>query len=484
VKLSTSAQVRSIAVLTLLFATLIIASPAQTFTSLANFDGTDGRFPGANALIQGRDGNFYGTTNFGGAFDHGAVYEVTADGTISAFYSFCAQTDCADGDTPLSPLILGVDGNFYGTTEGGGVNQKGNFFKLTPEGTLTNVYNFCSLANCTDGSYPEGPIVLGFDGNFYGTSRTTIYKLTPGGSLTTLHTFCSLANCADGGGGSTLTRAHDGTFYGATSGGGANGSGTVFHLTPAGAFTTLYSFCSLAGCADGETPLGPVAVTYYGDIYGTTFVGGTGSGTIFELAPGGTLKTLYNFCSAAKCVDGAYPEGGLVATTAAHFYGTTSEGGFNNRGTAFQISSYDNHFTRLHSFHSNDGGDPEGAVFEGTDGSIYGTTENGGLMAGVCLNYGRPHGCGTVFSLSMHIPPFVETVQPAGKVGDVITILGHSLTGAIDVTFGFEGKPAKFSVVSDNEISATIPEGAGTAAIYVTMDGWRLQSNIAFHVLP
>jgi hypothetical protein len=177
-------------------------------------------------------------------------------------------------------------------------------------------------------------------------------------------------------------------------------------------------------------------------------------------------------------------EGGLVAAADADFYGTTSEGGFNNRGTAFEISSYSNHFVRLHSFHSNDGGSPEGAMVPGTNGNIYGTTENGGLMAGVCLQYGRPHGCGTVFSLS-GIRPFVETVQPAGKVGDVITILGSNLTGATGVSFGLDGTPLKFSVVSDNEINATIPEGgAGSTVIYVFMDGWWLQSNVTFHVLP
>ncbi len=165
--------------------------------------------------------------------------------TESVLYSFCSLGDCTDGSDPVGNVIQGSDGNFYGTTDGGGANGNyGTVFKVTPSGTLTTLYSFCSHGgtSCTDGRLPWSGLIHGSDGNFYGTTNIagahffgTVYKLTPSGALTTLYSFCSQAGCADGyypfAG---VIQGSDGNFYGSTGFGGANpygvtdGPGTVF----------------------------------------------------------------------------------------------------------------------------------------------------------------------------------------------------------------------------------------------------------------
>jgi uncharacterized repeat protein (TIGR03803 family) len=196
-----STPTRSTFILILLCAGLVLAAPAQTFTSLADLNGSDGANPRYNGLVQGTDGNFYGTAFEGGTYGRGSVYRVTADGTLSLLYAFCSRTQCSDGAQPEGPLLLGADGNFYGTTSGGGATNYGTFFKLTPTGTLTTLYSFCPQLGCHDGTLPTGPLVQGFDGNFYGTTaggggasgRGIIFKITPTGILTAMHNFCSLS---------------------------------------------------------------------------------------------------------------------------------------------------------------------------------------------------------------------------------------------------------------------------------------------------
>jgi uncharacterized repeat protein (TIGR03803 family) len=273
--------------------------------------GTETVLSSANAqittpLVQGRDGNFYGTDNNGGANIEGSIFKITPSGKETTLYTFCL-TDCADGHFPYAGLVQGSDGNFYGSTAYGGINNCyigcGTMFKMTPSGTLTTIYSFCPLGGvCTDGSFPVAGLVQGTDGNFYGTtfyggpntcdnpsqgsvSCGTVFKITPSGVLTTLHTF----NSTDGGNPSAgLVQGTDGNFYGTTSYGGANGtnSGTVFKITPSGILTLLYSFCSQADCADGAGPSGTLIQDTNGLFYGTTAGGGLGYGTVFGFAVG------------------------------------------------------------------------------------------------------------------------------------------------------------------------------------------------------
>ena len=255
------------------------------------------------------------------------VFEITPTGVFTSLYSFCALANCADGGNPRAGLVLGANGDFYGTTGNGGANGGGTFFSLTPSGTLTTLHSFCSAANCTDGASPAG-LVLATNGDFYGTTVTggtsrasagTVYKMTPAGTLTTLYSFCSRKRCVDGQSpNGVLIQATDGDFYGTTKYGGGNGpaegDGTVFKIAPSGRLTTLYSFCAQSNCTDGFDPSGLVQATD-GNFYGTTVFGGLyfeslngGSGTLFKLTPAGAVTTLYSFCSQTGCPEGDAPE--------------------------------------------------------------------------------------------------------------------------------------------------------------------------------
>ena len=180
------------------FATAI-ASRAQTFTTLVNFNDTNGNMPVSVTLIQGTDGNFYGTTYLGGANDKGTVFKVTAEGVLTTLYSFCAQTGCPDGKWPINGLVQATNGNFYGVTGLGGANNYGTVFEITPEGTLTPLHSF----NGADGSAAVGTLIQASNGNFYGTTYTggasdacpngpgcgAVFEMTAEGNLTTLYSF-------------------------------------------------------------------------------------------------------------------------------------------------------------------------------------------------------------------------------------------------------------------------------------------------------
>ena len=383
-------------VLTLLAVTAMVA-PAQTFTTLVNFDALNVSNPTA-PLIQGTDGNFYGTTTgIEGPAGTGTVFKMTPTGTLTTLYTFCSQSLCTDGRYPYyAGLAQGTDGNFYGITAAGGdVNGDGTIFKITPDGTLTTLYTFSG----TDGSSPDSTLVQGDDGNFYGTtgsggtsSAGTIFKITPTGTLTTLHSFSG----TDGSSPIALVQGDDGNFYGTTLFGGANGQGTVFEMTADGTLTTLYSFCSQGGCTDGSSNLGPLVQGTDGNFYGTTAAGGAGCGedtcgTVFKITPTGTLTTLYSFSGS----DGRSPEGALAQGSDGNFYGTTYEGGGNNAGTIFKITPAGT-LTTLHSFDGTDGFGSEAGLVQGTDGKFYGTTTFGGTSS----NCGGS-GCGTIFSLDV-----------------------------------------------------------------------------------
>jgi uncharacterized repeat protein (TIGR03803 family) len=283
-----------------LCAATAISMPAQTLTTLHSFDGTDGFEPSA-PLVQATNGDFYGTTNDGGANNaFGTVFRITATGTLTTLYSFCPQgANCTDGYYPeASGLVQAANGDLYGTTELGGV--------VPPDTT------------------PSG----------------TVFRITPGGALTTLYSFGSQQGVTGAFPFSGLVQATNGDLYGTTVEGSAGGgAGTIFKITPSGALTTLYTFCAQVNCADGDDPYAPLVQATNGYFYGTTTIGGAyGSGTVFKITPSGTLTTLYNFCAQSECTDGSGPTAGLVQATNGDFYGTTSAGGANNDGTVFRLS--------------------------------------------------------------------------------------------------------------------------------------------------
>jgi len=333
-------------------------------------------------LIQATNGNFYGTTQQGGAnptvcggLGCGTIFQITPTGVLTTLYSFCAQSGCTDGEIPLAALMQASDGNFYGTTRQGGANTTacsgtgcGTIFRITPAGVFTTLYSFCSQSGCSDGVYPGtgGTLVQGSNGNFYGVTSGftfssgpgtvgTVFEMTPTGTLTTLYSFCLQTFdggfCPDGlnpqGG---LLLASDGNFYGTTSEGGVHGTtgaiGTVFKMTASGTLTTIYTFCGLAYCDDGAIPKTPLFQGINGNLFGLTSDLGTyGGGTIFEIvladiaAPSGPEGTLYNFCTQSSpqyaCQDGEIPAS-LIQASNGTLYGTAADGGMNH-GTIFTL---------------------------------------------------------------------------------------------------------------------------------------------------
>jgi uncharacterized repeat protein (TIGR03803 family) len=455
-----------------------IGSPAQTFTTLVNFDGTNGANPDPKALVQGPDGNLYGTAQGGGANSSGTVFKMTPLGVLTTLYSFCAQAGCTDGGGPVPGVVLGTDGNFYGTTCCGGAYGAGTVFKITPEGSLTTLHSF----DTTDGGYPYARLIQGPDGNFYGTTSSggnlsacsgygcgTIFKITPSGTLNTLYDFCTLAGCTDGAiAYDGLALGTDGDFYGAAWSGGSSGDGVIFKITPGGTLTPLYSFCVQAGCTDGSNPLW-LTLNNDGSFFGTTYSGGVyGGGTVFEITMSGTLTTIYSFCAETGCTDGAQPRAGLVLGTDSNFYGTTYSGGSSNLGTLFNITPGGT-LTTLESFDGTDGQYLIGGLFQATNGSFYGTATDGGAS-----------GDGTAFSLAVGLGAFVQTEPTYGAAGTIVTILGNNLTGASRVTFN--GTVATFQVLSGSEILTVVPTGATTGIVQVTTPSGTLNSNPAFQV--
>jgi uncharacterized repeat protein (TIGR03803 family) len=328
-------------------------------------------------VVQGSDGNFYGTTPYGGAYGQGTVFKVTPGGAETVLYSFAGGS--GDGGFPQGGVIQASDGNFYGTTQYGGPNGYGTVFKVTPSGTETVLHFF---AGGNDGFYPYAGLLQGSDGNLYGTTWTggansagTVLKVTPGGAETVLYSFG--ASSSDGQlPHAGLIQGSDGNFYGTTQVGGTYAYGTVFMLTPSGSETVLYSFSS--GGSDGAQPFGGVIQGSDGNFYGSTGEGGpNNAGTVFRLTPSGTETVLHFF--AAGNSDGAGPAG-LIQASDGNFYGMTQSGGPNNYGTVFEVTPNGTE-TVLHLFAggSSDGMNPAWpSLIQGSDGNLYGTTQGGG----------------------------------------------------------------------------------------------------------
>jgi uncharacterized repeat protein (TIGR03803 family) len=356
--------------------TVYSITSSGTFMPVMSFvGGDDGDGPEA-PLVQGTNGNFYGTTYQGGTGGYGVVFELSASGALTPLYSF---TNGLDGANPEGGLVQGTDGNLYGATYNGGVNHDGVLFKITFQGALTVLH---SLTNRVEGSHPLAGLVQGANGNFYGTtyqgglsSEGAIFEMTPAGAVTPLYAF---TNGVDGSYPKAgLVEGNDGSFYGTTSLGGSNNYGTIYKITSDGALTPLYSFTN---GVDGATPQSQLALGPDGNFYGATAAGGSKNvGVVFKINATGLFTPLYSFTNG---IDGAMPEAGLALGTDGNFYGTTSSGGTYFMGTLFEITTNGN-FTALYSFvGTSDGADPVAALVLGADGNFYGTASSGGLSGG------------------------------------------------------------------------------------------------------
>jgi uncharacterized repeat protein (TIGR03803 family) len=300
----------------------------------------DGQYPWGG-LIQDYKGNIYGVASSGGAHGpFGTVFQLQPSGQVKAIYSFCALTDCGDGFYPYSSLVLGPGGDLYGLTQSGGAHGNGTVFQLTTSGSLTTLYNFCAQSGCADGALASA-ILIGSDGNFYGTTRQggaknlgVFFKLTPAGQFTVLYNFCSQPDCADGGAPFWLIQANDRNFYGLTRKANGPGTGTLFEMTPSGSLTVLHTFCATGTCTDGNMPSSSAGLfqATNGIFYGVVGHGGnvTSGGTVFSLATG-----LPPFVITAP---GSGLAGAAVQILGANLTGATSVT-FNGTAAAFHLVS-------------------------------------------------------------------------------------------------------------------------------------------------
>jgi uncharacterized repeat protein (TIGR03803 family) len=543
-----AARLQVLAVAIIIVTASAMTLHAQTYTDLYNLGSNSGdpENPGWIGLFaQGRDGNLYSTATDGGLNTVGAVFRLTPSGTMTP-WSF--DSNGSDGFYPYSGLTLGTDGNFYGTTYAGGSTGAGTVFKVTASGKITTLH---SISGCPEGDYIYAPPIEGLDGNFYGTASDggcevfgTVYKITPAGKLTVIYTFPGTSKLAYP---MALTLGNDGNFYGTALGGGANRFGGVFKITPGGKLTVLYSF---KGTPDGETPKGMIIQASDGNFYGTTEAGGAdGFGSIYKMTPAGALTILHSFSEDDGL--GLHPLAGLVQATDGKFYGAA--GSNYSSGVLFQITSTGKYTVLLNFTNTTGnfpGANPQVSLFQHTNGTLYGDTYGGGsggggvlyslgMKLGPFVSFVGPlfegkvgktieilgqgftgaskvsfHGVAATFTvvsdtyLTAVVPSAATTgsvtvttpggiltsnkvfrVTPAilsfnptsGAVGTQVTITGTSFTGATKVTFGGV-KATTFSVDSSTQITATVPTGAKTGKIQVTTPGGIATSATTFTV--
>ena len=408
-----------------LFATSTLAAPHETVLRAFN-PITDGAHPHAG-LVMDAAGNLYGTTFANGTYNHGTVFESTraAGGgwTEKVLYSF--NNNGTDGTNPEAGLIFDTAGNLYGTTYQGGTYSIGTVFELTPTagGGWTEKVLHSFNKNGTDGAHPHAGLVMDAAGNLYGTTfangtynHGTVFELTraAGGGWTEKVLYSFNNNGTDGTNPEAgLIFDTAGNLYGTTYQGGTYSIGTVFELTPTagGGWTekVLYSFNNNG--TDGTNPEAGVILDAGGDLYGTTYSGGTyNNGTVFELTPtaggGWTEQVLHHFN--LNGTDGANPEAGLIFDAAGNLYGTTDGGGayggfYGGDGTVFELTpTAGGGWTEevLHNFgNSTDGINTHAGLIFDTAGNLYGTTDEGGAYGNSDNAYGAS-GYGTVFELT------------------------------------------------------------------------------------
>jgi uncharacterized repeat protein (TIGR03803 family) len=410
---------------------------AQTETVLHSFTASlpNGANPQAG-VIRDSAGNLYGTTYSGGTANAGVVFKVNAAGHQTVLYSF---TGGADGSGPYAGVIRDSAGNLYGTTGYGGTAGKGVAYKLDTAGQETVLYSFTGGA---DGANPYyGSVVRDSAGNLYGTTfyggaanAGVVYMLDTAGHETVLYSF---TGGADGGKPSAgVIRDSAGNLYGTTFNGGTANAGVVYKLDTAGEETVLYSF---AGGADGGQPYAGVIRDSAGNLYGTTFNGGNtihcggGCGVVYKLDTAGQETVLHSFAWA----DGSQPKAGVIRDSAGNLYGTTSSGGAAYMGVVYKLDTAGQE-TVLHSFTwgGADGVAPFAGVIRDAAGNVYGTTPSGG-----------PPNAGVVFKLdaSGHETVLYSFTAAAGGSQPISGVIRDSAGNLYGTTF--YGGPANAGVV-------------------------------------
>jgi uncharacterized repeat protein (TIGR03803 family) len=470
-------------------------------------------------LIQGGDGNFYGTTVNGGSGTCsdgfgvegcGTIFRITPAGKQTVVYSFTydSKTNTAvNGLYPVGGLVQGKDGNLYGTASGGGDPKGfcngyalgcGTIFKITPKGKFTLLHQF---EGNTEGAIPLGRLIQASDGKLYGTTNQgglvqgfynqgTIFSITSSGAFSTVHLFDGVHVLDGRNPYAGLTQGRDGAFYGTTTLGGTDGAGTVFRFSKSGGVTVLHSFVhnvNPPSYPEGALPTAPLIQASDGRFYGAATTGGTkanvnNGGTLFRITPKGVFTKLWDFNPNGN-YDGWYPQGGLIQATDGNLYGTTANAGTGDClsgylcGSVYQLTSA-GAVTQMAAFQdAKDGRSPLSSPLQGTDGTLYITNSSGPYV-------GSHDGGGTIVQIDNALPkpkPVIVKFSPtSGPVGQGVTISGEHFVGTKKVAFN--GTAAAFTVKSTSVLTAIVPSGASTGPITVTNAGGSATSKGIFTV--
>jgi uncharacterized repeat protein (TIGR03803 family) len=333
--------------------TIFEITATGTETILHSFAGgtADGANPVAGLVID-KAGNLYGTTDAGGAHGLGTVFEIHQDGTETILHSFAGSP--SDGANPVASLIIDGNGNLYGTTANGGAKNRGTVFEVSANGSESLLHSFAG--GTADGANPQSALAMDLYGYLYGTTsrggafgQGTVFTLNGNGTDFILHSF--VGGTTDGANPSGDLLVEGNTIYGTTEDGSFdtsnasapcannNGCGTVFGLPSGGGNLEFPVHSFSGGPSDGEEPMGGLIIDGAGNLYGTTYTGGSspsGGGTVFEITSSGTETLLHSFTGGTT--DGANPIGGVVLDSAGNLYGTTESGGANDAGTVFEIN--------------------------------------------------------------------------------------------------------------------------------------------------
>lgn len=412
--------------------TVFRVTSGGSITRIATFSAppSEGR-TASGALLQAADGSFYGVTAAGTPKGYGgSIFRVTASGTLSTLHQF------SPGGLPESGVIAGPDGAFYGAAELGGSNGLGSIYRITAAGDFSTLYSFTGGGN---GLRPKAALTLGSDGSFYGTTSEggngtgsgTIFRVTPGGAYSQLHSF-DLATTGNQPLGKLL-QASDGNFYGTTTSFGANNAGTLYRLTPTGVITVLHAF--RGDTSEGGGPAAGVIQGADGALYGTTAGGGsTAGGTVYRVTLDGAFSTLYTFRSGAP---GENPRSPLLLGRDGNFYGTASNISFNDsRGVVYRLTPQGQYAVVYQSASLANEDGLEDEPIQAADGDLYVPTRSDGSF-----NFG------SVIAIS----------GPADRVGTLSAAAG---IGSVTLNW-----PVAPRAVSYNVYRATTPGGQGSTPI-------------------